>query len=335
MPLTQLSTLVLPAPFGPMSANSSPAATASETRSSTVRPPKRSVRPSISSSAIPSPAAAILLDVAIASSLAALAAEIEFLDVRVPAQPLGGAVEHDATVFHDVAVVGDIERHRGALLDDQNGNAELAPDVGKPPQQILHQQRCEAEREFVDEQEFGRADEAACQRQHLPLAAGKKAADAVAQIAELRKKLVGELLAPSSLDGGAAARNRRGQVLGDREIGKYLVAFGHQHDSAPRVLVRKTILDARAFERDRPLADACVVDAEEARDRPQGRGLAGAVRSQQRDDTTRLDRKGDALHGGDGALIDHLELVDCQQGGGHRRDPAAERCVNGHPRREG
>ena len=37
----QLSTLVLPAPFGPISANSSPASTANDTPSSTVRPPKR------------------------------------------------------------------------------------------------------------------------------------------------------------------------------------------------------------------------------------------------------------------------------------------------------
>src|SRR6516225_1655139 len=183
MPLTQLSTLVLPAPFGPISANSSPAATASETRSSTVRPPKRSVRPSISSSAIPSPAAAILLDVAIASSLAALAAEIEFLHVGVLAQAVSRAVEHDAAVFHDIAVVGDGERHGGALLHDQNGDAELAPDFGKASHQVFHQHGCETEREFVNQKEFGPADEAAGDGQHLPLATGKKAADAVAQVA--------------------------------------------------------------------------------------------------------------------------------------------------------
>src|SRR6516165_5256857 len=176
MPLTQLSTLVLPAPFGPISANSSPAATASETRSSTVRPP-------MSSSAIPSPAAPILLDVAIASSLAALAAEIEFQHVRVLAQALSRAVEHDAAVFHDIAVVGDGERHRGALLHDQNGDAELAPDFGKASHQVFHQHRCETEREFVNQKEFGPADEAAGDGQHLPLATGKKAADAVAQVA--------------------------------------------------------------------------------------------------------------------------------------------------------
>src|SRR5215468_5937327 len=155
MPLTQLSTLVLPAPLGPMSANSSPAATASETRSSTVKPPKRRVRPSISSSAIPSPAAAILLDVAIASSLATLAAEIEFLHVRVRAQALSRAVEHDAAVFHDIAVVGDVERYGGALLHDQDGDAELAPDFGKASHQVFHQHGCETEREFVDSRSSG------------------------------------------------------------------------------------------------------------------------------------------------------------------------------------
>src|SRR3981189_728348 len=109
MPLTQLSTLVLPAPLGPINANSSPAASASDTPSRTVRPPNRNVRRSISSSAIPSPAAAILLDIAVASSLAALpaallttallttlAAEIEFLDVGMAPQSLSRSVEHDA-----------------------------------------------------------------------------------------------------------------------------------------------------------------------------------------------------------------------------------------------
>src|SRR5262249_61617510 len=103
IPPPQLSTLLSLAPFCPSSANSSPAATANDTPSSTVRPPKRKVRRSISSSAIPSPAAAILLHLAIAPALAPLEAEIEFLDVRVAAQALGRAVEHDSPVLHGVA----------------------------------------------------------------------------------------------------------------------------------------------------------------------------------------------------------------------------------------
>jgi hypothetical protein len=40
----QLSTLVLPAPFGPINANSSPDSMANDTWSRTTRPPKRSDR---------------------------------------------------------------------------------------------------------------------------------------------------------------------------------------------------------------------------------------------------------------------------------------------------
>ena len=42
MPQMQLSTLVLPAPFGPMSARILPASSANETSSITFRPPKAS-----------------------------------------------------------------------------------------------------------------------------------------------------------------------------------------------------------------------------------------------------------------------------------------------------
>src|SRR5690349_21574107 len=110
MPLMQLSTLVLPAPFGPISARSSPGAAANDTSSSTTRPPNRRVRCSIASSAIPPPAPAILLDVAIAAARARGAAEIELLHVGMLAQALRSAVEHDAAILHDVAVVGDGER---------------------------------------------------------------------------------------------------------------------------------------------------------------------------------------------------------------------------------
>src|SRR5262249_27089474 len=136
--------------FGPIKANSSPAATSSDTPSSTVRPPKRSVRRSIASSAIPSPAAAILLDLAVAAVLAADAAEIELLDVGMVAQALRAAVEHDAPVLHHVAVVGDGERHGRALLDDQHGDAELAPDLGEPAQQVFHHDRRDPERKLDD-----------------------------------------------------------------------------------------------------------------------------------------------------------------------------------------
>src|SRR2546430_14221566 len=116
MPPMQLSTLVLPAPLGPISANSSAGSTASDTPSSTVRPPKRRLKPSMSSSAIPSPAAAVLLDGAGAAPLAAARlAQIELLHVRGAAQALAGAGQPGAPLLPDLAVVGNAERHSGAF----------------------------------------------------------------------------------------------------------------------------------------------------------------------------------------------------------------------------
>src|SRR4051812_5427987 len=167
MPLMQLSTLVLPAPFGPIRANNSPAFTAKYTSSRTVSPPNRSVRRSISSSAIPSPAAAVLFDLAIASPALAGLAEIELLHVLMAAQPLGAAVEHDTAVLHHVAIVGDRERRRRALLHDQNGEAEFAADFHQPPHKILDGHWRQTERQLVDQQQLRHADERAAERQHL------------------------------------------------------------------------------------------------------------------------------------------------------------------------
>src|SRR5262249_2473869 len=142
----QLSTLVLPAPLGPINASSSPGSAANETRSSTTSPPNRNVSSSTASSAIPPPAPAILLDVAVTLARpggGVPLAEIELLHVRVGAQPLGAAVEHDAAVLHHVAVVGDRQRYRGALLDQQDGGAEHPADLGEAPRQVLDHDRRE------------------------------------------------------------------------------------------------------------------------------------------------------------------------------------------------
>src|SRR3990172_2142387 len=105
MPLMQLSTLVFPAPFGPIRANSSPASAAREIPSSTRRPPKRKFREIISSSAIPPPTAAILLDGPIAPTVVTgRLPEIEFLDVAVGAQPRSVAVEYNAAIFEHIAI---------------------------------------------------------------------------------------------------------------------------------------------------------------------------------------------------------------------------------------
>src|SRR5512145_3211994 len=125
MRLMQLKALVLPAPLGPIRANSSAGSTENDRFSSTVRPPKRRLRFSTANSAIPPPAAAVLLDLAVAAALpAARLPEIELLDVGMAPEARAVAVEHDAAVLQHVAVVGDFQRHGRALLDQHDGDPQ-------------------------------------------------------------------------------------------------------------------------------------------------------------------------------------------------------------------
>src|SRR5436190_14736013 len=172
MPLMQLSTLVLPAPLGPISASSSAGSTARETRSSTVRPPKLRHSSSISSSAIPSPVATVLLDGAIAApSASARLAEVELLDVGMVAQARGIAIEDDAAVLQHVAVIDNLQRHGGALLHHHHGQRQLAADLDQPPHDVIDDHGRETQRQLIDEEQLGPAHERAGDRQHLPFAA--------------------------------------------------------------------------------------------------------------------------------------------------------------------
>src|SRR5512144_1075570 len=153
MPLMQLRTLVLPAPFGPISANNSPASARKDTSSSTVRPPNHKLKCSTASSAIPPPGPAILLDVTVGSALAAGLTEIEFLYILMTFQPLTIAVEDDAAIFHHVGIVGDFERDRGALLDQQNGYTHFIANSHQTVREILNHDRSKSKRQFINQQQ--------------------------------------------------------------------------------------------------------------------------------------------------------------------------------------
>src|SRR5512147_2132996 len=168
MPLMQLSTLVLPAPFGPISAKSSPASTCSDTSVSTARPPNLSDRPSTLSSATRRlPPRRVAQRAIAAPLLAACLAEIGFLDLAPAAQLGGGALEHDAAALQHIGVVGDGERHAGILLDQQHGDAELLADAGEAARQLLDHERRQAQRQLVDQQQLGLAQDGAGEREHL------------------------------------------------------------------------------------------------------------------------------------------------------------------------
>src|SRR5262245_20032209 len=155
MRLMQLNALVLPAPLGPISANSSAGSTANERPSRTASPPKRRLKFSTSSSAIPPPAAAVLLDGAVAAALPlARLPKVELLDVTVALEARRVAVQHDPAVLQHVAVVGNLQRHGRALLHQHHGDAELALDLNESRHQVVNHYGREAQRQLVHQQQF-------------------------------------------------------------------------------------------------------------------------------------------------------------------------------------
>src|SRR5437870_438697 len=94
----------------------------------------------------PALAAPVVLEVAVGFARTDLVeAEIELLDVGVLPHRLGRSFEDDAAIFHDVAMVGDVERHGGVLLDQQHGQVLLLPQPADYTEDLLDEKRRQAE----------------------------------------------------------------------------------------------------------------------------------------------------------------------------------------------
>src|SRR2546422_10387421 len=70
--------------------------------------------------------------------------EVELLHVGVLAQRLHRTVQHDPSVLHDVAVLGDGECHRRVLLDEQHRQLLLAIEPLDDLEDLLDEERGEA-----------------------------------------------------------------------------------------------------------------------------------------------------------------------------------------------
>src|ERR1043166_310141 len=84
-----------------------------------------------------------------------LGAEVKFLDVLRIHQPLAGIVHDDAADLQHIAVMGRFQRHFGVLLDQEDGGALLFVNALDDGENLLHQDRRQAERGLV-QKEHGR-----------------------------------------------------------------------------------------------------------------------------------------------------------------------------------
>src|SRR6185295_17780684 len=93
---------------------------------------------------------------AVVSSISALlvpAFEIGGADFRVGEEVAAGAAERDLAVHHYVAPVRQAQRMVGVLLDEEDRDALRAVDVADDLENLLHDQRREAERRLVQQQQ--------------------------------------------------------------------------------------------------------------------------------------------------------------------------------------
>ena len=188
----------------------------------------------------------------------------------------GRAGQHDAAVLQHVGVVGHIERDRRVLLDQQHGHAEVAADRLQAADQAPPPPGAR-------DPATARRPAAVAARRPAPSqspASGARRRTGSPASRVRRRASAGKYCHTASARRRASA-SRRGHhgldVLGDRQALEHLAALGHQRDAARGDLVRRPVVNALAAVRDGATGDARIVQPDEARDRAQRGGLAGAV----------------------------------------------------------
>ncbi len=214
---------------------------------------------------------------------------------------IGEAVD-DPPVFHDVVAVRNRRGETEILLHQENCEALLLehPDGLAD---LLDDHRSQSLGRLVEQEQVGAGAQDAADRQHLLLAArqlGALAGEALLEVGEEREDLL-------ELKPARAHARRQQKIFLHIEAREDATFFRAQSDAEPRDLVagKSDQLAALVAHRARALAD-------DAHDRFQGRRLAGAIASEQRDHLA-----GEHV---EGRAVQHVRLAvpglqpfDCEQ----------------------
>ena len=218
-------------------------------------------------------------------------------------------------------MVGDLQRQMRVLLDEEDGHALLV-DLLDDVEDGLHHGRRQAERWLVEEQEPGSRHQGARDRQHLLLAAGQRAGHLRRALLEDGEELEALLHVLRDALRVAPQEGAQEQVFRQGQVGKDAPTFGCVTEPARYEPVRLEPADGCPLVPDLPRGGP-----QHSAYRAQGRGLAGAVRADQRDDLSLADPDGDAAEGMDRAVV-HVERLQLEQRFCHQRGlPAAAICA--------
>ena len=142
----------------------------------------------------------------------------------------GEAVEADRALLEEVGAIGGVQRGVHRLLDDDHGDA-LGMEMAHHIEQLLDQERAQAQRQLVDHQHLGFDEERHRDGEHLLLAARQSGGGLGEPIAERREEV--EHALRRRVDGGAvAAAHPRAhpQVVGHAERREDAPPAGHVHE---------------------------------------------------------------------------------------------------------
>src|SRR6185437_178304 len=222
--------------------------------------------------------------------------------------------QDDAAGLHDIGTVRQAQRVMRVLLDEEHRDVLLLVDLADHFEDLLDDQRRQAERGLVEQEKPRPAHQGTGDRQHLLLAAGKRAAALhLAALQEGKKRedppqIFGEMC-------GIADRGAHLEILEHGHAREDAASFGLVRDAAAHDEMRRQSGDVAALE-----DDAAGAGARLAADRHEQRRLAGAVGADEADDLTLIDRE-----------IDAFQRLDIAVGGvqprygkhGHGRAPAS------------
>ena len=82
----------------------------------------------------------------------------------------------DPAIDHDIAAMGELERVIRALLHEEDGQPVIGVERADCREDLLDDQRGEAERRLVEQEQLRAAHQRPCDRQHLLLASRQRAA---------------------------------------------------------------------------------------------------------------------------------------------------------------
>ena len=180
--------------------------------------------------------------------------------------------------LEDVRAVGQLERHGSILLHEQDRQASLRQATNRA-RDLRHHDRRQPERRLVEQQVLRLRHEAAGDGEHLLLAAGERAAELSAPLAQAREKVVARREIGGEVAPVSALVGPHQKIVEHGELGKDLAALGDEDQAPPHALEGRPTGDIDAI-----AADGARRRRLESRDGAKGRALARRVGPDDGDD---------------------------------------------------